>query len=318
MSMKDRLPPSSSLAPPLDLIGNTPLIPLENMGVGRGRLFAKLEGGQPGGSMKDRAALACITSARAEGRLVPGQPVVEMTSGNMGAALAIVCNRLGHDFYAVMSEGNSPERAKMLRVLGAKLILVPQVDGQPGKVTGRDIAAAMDRAHVLTKETGGFLVDQFNNPGVIAAHEEGTGPEIVAGLGMVPDAFVSVVGTGGTFLGVSRYLKSVNNAVVCAVVEPAGAQVLAGRTVTNPAHLLQGAGYAIRPPLWEAALADIFLSVTDDEARACRDELGRMESLYVGYTAAANVCAARKLMQSGTLSQDAVVATILCDTGLKY
>ncbi|MBE1527994.1 cysteine synthase A [Sphingopyxis sp. OAS728] len=302
----------------LDLIGRTPLVALDRIHRGPGRIFAKMESMQPGGSMKDRAARACIDLARTRGHLAEGQPVVEMTSGNMGAALAVVCNMLGHPFHAYMSVGNSPERAKMMRALGAKVVLVPQVDGKPSMVTGQDIAAAADRARRAAEEMGAYFVDQFANEGVVLAHQLGTGPEIEAQLGMAPDAFVSVVGTGGTFIGVARHLKSVAAETVCVAVEPAGAEVLAGKVVEKPAHQLQGSGYAIRPPLWDDKLADLCLCVTDEEATDFRARLAREESIYAGFTAAANICASVKLLRSGILAEDAVVATVICDTGLKY
>lgn len=302
----------------LRLIGKTPLVELRRIHAGPGRIVAKVECLQPGGSVKDRAALLCIQLAYGQGRLAAGQPVVEMTSGNMGAALAVVCNIYGNPFHAVMSAGNSPERARMMRALGAELMLVPQVDGQPGMVTGADIAAASARAKELAAALDGYYVDQFNHPGVVLAHEQGTGPEICDALGSTPTAFVSVVGTGGTFLGVSQYLKSVSPTTVCAVVEPAGAEALARRPVIKSAHLLQGAGYGARPPQWRDGLADCFMNVSDDEALRYRELLARCESLHAGFTAAANVCAAVKLLESGQLSSDATVATVLCDTGLKY
>jgi len=302
----------------LDLIGNTPLVALDRIHSGPGRIFAKMESMQPGGSMKDRAARACIEGARKRGELATGQPVVEMTSGNMGAALAVVCNLYGHPFHAYMSVGNSPERARMMRALGANVVLVPQVDGRPGMVTGSDIAAAAEKARDAATELGAYFVDQFSNPGVVTAHEKGTGPEIVEALEMVPDAFVSVVGTGGTFVGVARHLKSLVPSTLCVAVEPAGAEVLADKPVVKPAHNLQGSGYAIRPPLWDEKLADLFLSVTDEEATNYRQRLASLESIHAGFTAAANVCATVKLLKSGILPDDAVVATVICDTGLKY
>jgi cysteine synthase A len=241
-----------------------------------------------------------------------------MTSGNMGSALAAVCTVSGNPFIATMSEGNSPERAKMMRGLGAEVILVPQVNGSPGKVTGKDIAAAIEIAVRIANDRNAFYVDQFNNPASVLAHEQTTGPEIWNEIGRDLDAFVAAVGSGGAFIGTARFLKSRNPAIVCAPVEPYGAEFLAGRPVTKPDHILQGTGYGLRPRLWEPALADVFLSVTDDEATAMRIELGRLEGLYVGFSAAANVCAAKKLIASGRLGTNPTVATILCDTGLKY
>src|SRR4051812_1904684 len=136
----------------LDLIGHTPLIELSRIHGGGGRVLAKCEFLNPGGSMKDRAALQIVRDAEAEGRLKSGQAVVEMTSGNMGAGLAVVCGAMGHPFVAVMSRGNSPARRAQMEAFGAKVVLVDQVDGAPGRVTGADIAAAVERATALTRE----------------------------------------------------------------------------------------------------------------------------------------------------------------------
>ena len=310
-------------APPLQpsaagLIGGTPLVELARIAGGRGRLLAKVEFLQPGGSVKDRAARAAIEAALADGRLVPGQPVVEMTSGNMGAGLAVVCAALGHPFHAFMSTGNSIERVRMLEALGALVTRVPQVDGEPGRVTGADIAAAERAARAFAAERGAFYVDQFHNTAVARAHEEGTGPELWAQCGGRLDAFVAIVGTGGTFVGTSRCLKRMSPAPCCYAVEPEGTQPLAGLAVTDPRHLLQGVGYGIVPPLWDPSLVDGTLAVSDDEAGAMRHRLGAEEGLYVGYSAAANVVAALQLYDRGLVVRGATVATVLCDTGLKY
>jgi cysteine synthase A len=302
----------------LDLIGNTPLVRLDRIRAGAGGVFAKAEFVQPGGSVKDRAALWIIRDAHASGRLVPGRSVVEMTSGNMGAGLAVVCNVLGHPLMATMSEGNSPARARMLEALGAEVVLVPQVEGTPGRVTGADIRAATERAIEIAQERGAFYVDQFNNPSCVRAHEESTAPEIWDALGGEFDAFVAAVGTGGTFVGVSRFLRRKRPDIWCVAVEPEGAEVLAGKELRSPEHLLQGTGYGFVPPQWDASLADEFIAVSDEEAMSFRWLLAKKEGLHVGYSAAANVCAAVKLIESGRLGHRPTVATILCDTGLKY
>ncbi len=302
----------------LDTIGNTPLVALDRVYPGPGKLYAKLEFLNPGGSVKDRAALKVIREALQTGALSPGQPVVEMTSGNMGCALALVCNVTGNPFIAVMSAGNSPERRTMMRNLGAELVLAPQVDGTPGHVTGEDIAAAARLAVEIERERHAYYVNQFHNPWNVLAHETTTGPEIWKELGERLDAFVALVGSGASFIGTARFLKKQKPGVVCAVVEPQGAEILAGKPVTKPLHLLQGGGYAQIVPQWQPELADVFLSVSDDEATLYRHLLSEKEGMYVGYTAAANVCAAIKLMKSGSLGKEPVVATLLCDTGLKY
>jgi cysteine synthase A len=267
--------------------------------------------------MKDRVARAVLASARADGRLAPGGVVVEMTSGNMGAGLAVVCAALGHPLVVSISAGNSPQRARMLEALGAEVVLVPQVDGTPGRVTGADLAAAVAAAEDITAARSGFYVDQFNAPEAPRAHEE-TGREIWQQAAGRADGFVTCVGTGATFVGIARALRSRNPATVCAAVEPEGCEPLAGKRVTKPQHLLQGTGYGSVPPLWQPELMDLSIAVSDAEAEAWRKRLAREEGLHVGFSAAANVCAAVRLLTSGRLSRDAVVATILCDTGLKY
>lgn len=191
----------------LQLIENTPLIELANIHNGPGKIYGKAEFIQPGGSVKDRAALHIIQDAYKSGALRKGQPVVEMTSGNMGAGLAVVCNMLGNPFTAVMSEGNSPARVNMLKGFGATVILVPQVDGIPGQVTGKDIEAATKKAISLAEENDGFYVDQFNNPSSVQAHYRSTGPEIWNDLNGNVTAYVAAAGSGGTFTGTSLTKK---------------------------------------------------------------------------------------------------------------
>jgi len=273
---------------------------------------------QPGGSVKDRAARAIIEAARADGRLKPGAPVVEMTSGNMGAGLAVVCAALGHPLVVTMSAGNSPQRARMLEALGAEVILVPQIAGEPGQVTGSDIAAATRIAEQLAVDRGGFYVDQFNAPEGKAAHETGTARELLDTACGGIDGWTACVGTGCTFLGVARALRRANPSVMCGAVEPAGCQVLAGQAVTKAKHLLQGAGYGSVPPMWEPGLMSHSVAVSDEEATTWKKRLAIEEGLHVGFTAAANVCAAIKMLSSGVLAPNATVATVLCDTGLKY
>lgn len=302
----------------IDIIGNTPLIALDRVYRGAGRLVAKAEFLLPGGSVKDRAAKRILMAARADGRLKPGAPVVEMTSGNMGSGLAVVCAALGHPLVVTMSAGNSPARTRMLEGLGAEVILVPQVDGAPGQVTGQDIKAAAAMAEAIAHERGGFYVDQFNALEGIQAHEFTTGPEILHQTGGRVDAWVAAVGTGCTFMGVARALKAANPSVICAAVEPSGCRPLAGEAVSRPRHLIQGTSYGAIPPHWDPSLMDLSIAVTDEDAQLWRRRIAKEEGLYVGYSAAANVCAAAALLSSGGLGADALVATVLCDTGLKY
>jgi cysteine synthase A len=302
----------------LDLIGETPLVALDRIHTGPGRIIAKAEFLQPGGSVKDRAAKAILMAALADGRLKPGMAVVEMTSGNMGAGLAVACAALGLPLIVTMSAGNSPARARMMEGLGAKVVLVDQVEGVPGQVTGRDVQAAADAARQIALDQKAFYVDQFNAIEGITTHELTTGPEILRQLGRSVDGWVAAVGTGCTFMGVAKALKAANTATICAAVEPLGNQPLAGRLITKPRHTLQGIGYGAIPPRWDSSLMDLSIPVSDDEAETWRRDLASKEGLYIGYSAAANVCAAAKLLHSGRVGPDAVVSTVLCDTGLKY
>ena len=197
-------------------------------------------------------------------------------------------------------------------------MLVDQIDGVPGQVTGQDIAAAEALAHRLAMERGAYYVDQFHNSGGIDAHERTTGPELMQQCNHALGAFVALVGSGGTFCGVSRYLKRQRSEIRCIAVEPEGAEVLAGKPVRKTRHLLQGVGYGKVPPLWQPHVADGFLAVADDEAIETKRLLAQREGLHVGYSAAANVCAAIKLARAGALGAVPTVATVLCDTGLKY
>ncbi len=217
----------------LGLIGETALIALRRVHPGPGLLLAKTEFLNPGGSVKDRPALRALRVARSAGALRAGQPVVEMTSGNMGAGLAVVCAALGHPLLVTMSRGNSPRRAEMLRGLGAEVVLVEQVDGEPGRVTGADVAAALGAARRLATERDAFYVDQFNNPACIDAHEHGTGEEILRQSEGRLDAFVALVGSGGTFIGTMRALKRRRPQIEGVAVEPLGAEVLGMNQTTE-------------------------------------------------------------------------------------
>lgn len=200
---------SVPLSSVIDAIGQTPLVELRRLGAAlklEGRLLAKLDYLLPGFSKKDRAAKAIIEAARDTGELGPGQTVVELTSGNMGTGLAIVCGVLGHPFVAVMSEGNSEERARMMRALGAEVVLVPQAEGAGhGEVSGADLALVEEAAQRITQERGAFRADQFAREGNPRAHETGTAPEIWEQSGGTVTALCDFVGSGGTLGGAARF-----------------------------------------------------------------------------------------------------------------
>lgn len=302
----------------LELIGNTPLVALNRLWSGPGRILAKCEFMNPGASVKDRVALSMVTAALASGELKPGEPIVEMTSGNTGIGLSVVSAILEHPLTLTMSAGNSPQRSAMMRELGARVELTPQVDGTPGNVTGTDLEEVEKRALQLSMETGAFYADQFNNLANSRAHEETTGPEIWRQTGGRVDAFIALVGTAGTFSGVSRYLKGQRSGIQCLAVEPIGAEAIKGECVTKPAHLIQGGGYGKVPPQFTYDTMDGTISVSDDEVKQYKRLLAQREGLYVGYSSGANVAAAVKLLESGKLPHDAWVVTMLNDSGLKY
>ncbi len=304
----------------LGAIGETPLVALDRMRVARNvrpRIFAKIEYFNPGGSIKDRAALRMVENAEREGRLRKGQEIVELTSGNTGIGLAVVSGVKGYRFTAVMSKGNSPERWKILKALGAKVVLVPQArGGKSGQVSREDLELVEKRTQQLVTRLGAFRPDQFKNPDNPRAHEEGTGEEIWRRLGGKIDRFVALVGTAGTFVGVSRALKSHKPAVKCYAVEPASAPILSGRPVRSTKHKLQGTGYALVPQLWDTNLCDGYLGITDGEAIRTARELGRTEGILGGFSGGANVAAAFKLAR--TIENEETIVTIVPDTGLKY
>nr|ASJ26365.1 beta-cyanoalanine synthase [Gonepteryx rhamni] len=302
----------------LELIGNTPLVALDRLHPGPGRILAKCEFMNPGASVKCRSSLYMIQRALERGDLKPGEPVIEVTSGNQGCGLAVVCAVLGHPLTVTMSKGNSVQRAIHMEALGAKCIRYPQIEGTYGNVTYADVSIPIEAAIDMAQETGAYFVQQLCNEDNMAAHYDTTGPEIWKQTGHRVDGFVAAVGTSGTFSGVSKYLKEQNPKVVCCAVEPNGSEPLKGCPIVKPQHLLQGSSYGIVPDLFKPYLMDESISVTDVETEHFKDLIGKKEGLYVGYTSGANVAAAVKLLNSGKLSRDAWVVTILCDSGLKY
>lgn len=302
----------------LDAIGETPLIRLARLGADLpGQIFVKAEFMSPGGSMKDRIARQMIEGAEQSGHLKPGMTIIEVTSGNTGIGLAIVCAVKGYPFIAVMSEGNSPERRQILKALGATVELVPQrPGGKAGHVTGEDLRLVEERGRQLAEEIGAFFVDQFHNADNVEAHKKTTAQEIWQQLNGNIDVFVDVVGTSGTFTGIATMLKQKKPDIRCLAVEPTSAPVLAGRPVTKAEHQLQGSSYAMIPGLWRPEVCDGFLTVTDDEAIDTTRLLAAKEGLFTGYTSGGNVAAALKVAQDCLPGTN--IVTILCDSGMKY
>lgn len=305
----------------LDAIGNTPLVELSRSVASRGlsgRLLVKLEYLGPGGSKKDRIALEIITEARASGALQPGQTVVELTSGNTGTGLAIVCRALGHPFVALISRGNSLERVRQMRAFAAEVIVVDQAEGAvAGQVSGDDLALVEERAARIVHDRGAFRVDQFRREANVLAHERHTGPEIWEQSQGQVDVYLDMIGTSGSFTGVARALRRFNPHLRAYVVEPAGAAVLAGQAISNPRHRIQGAGYARRDlDLFDPSLATGYVTVTDEQAITAARHLAAEEGIFAGFSTGAHLAAAWKLLAEHEAG--ATIAFLACDSGLKY
>lgn len=303
----------------IDAIGDTPLVELSRLTKGLdGRILAKLEYLNPGFSKKDRIASQIISDAEADGRLDPGQTVVELTSGNTGTGLAIVCGIKGHPFVAVMSRGNSMERARMMSALGAEVVLVDQLPGsQPGQVSGEDLELVEQEAQRIVAEREAFRADQFRLAGNFRAHYLHTGPEFLRQSAGAIEAFCDFVGTGGSFAGCAAAFKEYDPSIQCFVIEPDGAAVLAGEQVTRPNHRIQGGGYAMHDlPLLKAEHIDGYLQVTDADAIHQARRLAREEGIFAGFSTGANLAAAVQLLR--TSCRGKTVAVIVCDSGLKY
>lgn len=281
-----------------------------------GRVAAKIEYANPGASVKDRPALRIIEDAEKAGTLRKGQTVIERTSGNMGTGLAIACAVKGYPLVVVMSAGNSQERVRMLKALGARVVRIPQVDGKPGQVTSRDLQAVEKATKALQARLKAFRADQFENPSTVWAHRDGTGQEIWRQTRGKVDAFVSVTGSAGTFMGTMRALKKRKPAVKAFVVEPEKAAILSGKVKTPGRHKLQGVGYAEVPALFDLNFADGYIQVTDREAARAARDLARREGIFCGFTSGANVAAALKLARKAP--KGALIVTVICDSGLKY
>jgi len=310
---------STLLSSTIEAIGQTPLVELSRLTRGKeGRILAKLDYLNPGFSKKDRIARQIIEDAEAVGLLSPGQTVVELTSGNTGTGLAIVCGVKGYPFVAVMSKGNSVERARMMSALGAEVVLVDQLpDSRPGQVSGGDLELVEREARRIVLERNAFRADQFHLAGNFRAHYLHTGPEFIRQSGGRIDAFCDFAGTGGTFAGCAAAFKQFNPAIQCFLVEPDGAAVLAGEPVTYPGHRIQGGGYSLPElPLLRPEHIDGYLKASDTDAIRMARRLAREEGIFAGFSSGANVSAAFQLLENEFKGK--TVAVVMCDSGLKY
>jgi cysteine synthase A len=290
----------------LDSIGNTPIVRLRRLAPAHVSLYAKVEAFNPGGSVKDRLALAIVLDAERRGALSPGQTIVEATSGNTGIALAMVAAARGYPFVAVMTETFSVERRKLMRAYGAKVILTPAAERGSGMVR---------RAQALADQHGWFLARQFENAANPAWHRQTTGPEILRDFaGKRLDYFVSGWGTGGTITGAGEVLKLARPGLQVIAAEPAGAALLSGRE-WQP-HKIQGWAPDFLPAVLSRDIADQVLGIDDILARDTARRLAAEEGIFVGLSAGATVAAALRVAEAAP--EGAVLLAMLPDTGERY
>jgi cysteine synthase A len=290
----------------LDTIGGTPIVKLHRIAPRHVTLYAKVEAFNPGGSVKDRLALAIVLDAEAKGLLKPGDTIVEATSGNTGVALAMVAAARGYKFVAVMTETFSIERRKLMRAYGAKVILTPAAERGSGMVR---------RAAELAKKHGWFLARQFENEANPAYHRATTGPEILRDFaGKRLDFFVTGWGTGGTLTGAGQVLKLARPDLKIITTEPAGASLLSGKEWAP--HKIQGWTPDFVPAVLDRGVADEIRPVDDVTARDTARRLASEEGLFVGISAGATVAAALQVAESAP--DGAVLLAMLPDTGERY
>jgi cysteine synthase len=296
----------------LSAIGDTPVVRLTRMaGEGGAEVWVKMAAANPPGSYKDRMALAMIEAAEADGRLRPGQLVVEYTGGSTGSSLAFVCAVKGYPLRIVSSDAFAEEKIRTMRAFGADVELIPSPDG----ITPGLIPAMMRRAAEIAAQTGAFATDQFNNADMVDGYRR-LGEELLGQLPGPPPvtAFCSYVGTAGCFLGVSRALAAGLPGLHRAVAEPAESAVLSGGTPGT--HHIEGGGTGQRPPQLHPADYDEVIAVPEAEAFAVARRAAREEGIFSGPSTGANLAAALKI--AGRLGPGHRVVTLQVDSGLKY
>lgn len=290
----------------LQTIGNTPIVKLNRIGPDHVDLYVKVESFNPLASVKDRLAYAIIKDARDSGALQPGQTVVEATSGNTGIALAMVCAVFGHQFVATMADSFSIERRKIMRALGAKVILTPAAERGTGMVK---------RAEELAEQHGWFLARQFDNPANPAYHANTTGPEILQDFaGERLDYWVTGWGTGGTLTGAGKVLKAARPELQVIATEPEQAALLSGNEWTP--HRIQGWTPDFIPGVLEKDVADQIVPVNDGVAIENSLRLAQKEGIFVGISAGATLTAA--LQVADQAEKGSVILAMLPDTGERY
>ncbi len=290
----------------LETIGNTPVVRLNRMGPDHVEMYVKVESFNPMASVKDRLAFAIINDAEQKGTLKPGQTVVEATSGNTGIALAMVCAAKGHPFVATMADSFSVERRKIMRGLGARVVLTPAAERGTGMVK---------KAEELAEKHGWFLARQFENPANPEYHRNTTGPEILSDFaGRRLDYWVTGYGTGGTMTGAGQVLKMARPDLTIVATEPAGASLLAGKE-WQP-HKIQGWTPDFIPDVLDRNVYDELRAVTDERAIEVSRELAHKEGIFTGISAGATLATALDI--AGEAPKGSVILAMLPDTGERY
>lgn len=293
-----------------DLIGSTPLLELNRFAAEKGLarpIIAKLEYFNPGGSAKDRIALAMIRQAEEDGTLRPGATIIEPTSGNTGVGLALVAAVRGYRLILTMPETMSIERRQLVSAYGAQVVLTPAAEGMTG--------AIKEAERLRDSIDGAIILQQFSNRANPAAHFATTGPEIWNDTEGHVDVFVAGAGTGGTISGVGRYLKSKNPAIRIVAAEPASSPVLSGGKAG--AHAIQGIGAGFVPEVYDSSVVDEVITVSNDDAMSTTRLLARSEGLLTGISSGAAAWAAAELARREEL-HDKMIVTLLPDTGERY
>jgi len=290
----------------IETIGNTPIVRLNRTGPSHVEMYVKIEAFNPAASVKDRLAWGIIEDAKRKGTLKPGQTVVEATSGNTGIALAMVCAALGHPFVATMAESFSIERRKLMRVLGAKVILTPAAERGSGMVR---------KAAELAEKHGWFLARQFENEANPAYHRSTTGPEILKDFaGRRLDYWITGWGTGGTLTGAGQMLKLARPDIKIITAEPEGAALLSGKPFTP--HKIQGWTPDFIPAVLDREVYDEIIPVPDVLARDTSLALARNEGIFVGISSGATLAAGLKVAERA--KPGSVLLVMLPDTGERY
>ena len=295
----------------LNSIGNTPLIELCHVVPNDcARICVKLESHNPTGSMKDRMACAVVSGAISCGALAPNGTIIEYTGGSTGTSLAFVCTAMGYNLSIVTSDAFSREKRDHMRALGANVLELPS---EGGRTTKELIQRMIAKAKELSSAPNSFFADQFNNPDAASGYVS-MAEEIWDQTGRKVDAFVQSVGTAQCIAGVAGALRKLNSAVHITAVEPSESPVLTGGT-PGP-HKIEGVGPGFIPPIWTDSLADEIVQISTSEAKDMTRRLAREEALFAGTSTGANILAA--IQVAARLGSGHTVATIACDSGLKY